>query len=126
MQNPGTTDPSRELRADERAVLQKLLSVDFPGVGELRLQIPHTRVRDECGCGCPSVVFTVDKTAAPPAAVETNIPVEGFVRPGRKTAVSAMLFVWEGYLHELEVMGRRDGFPKHMPDAESLELYIES
>ena len=122
MQNPGTIDPPRELRVDERAVLEKLLSVDFPGVEELRLQIPHTRVRDECGCGCPSVVFTVDKTAAPPAAVETNIPVEGFARPW----IHIMLFVWEGFLDELEVMGSRGKFPKRLPDAESIELYIES
>lgn len=69
-----------------------------------------------------SVVFTVNKTVAPPAVVEINIPVEGFARPG----VHVMLFVWEEYLDELEVMGPQGRFLKRLPEAESLEVFIES
>src|SRR5690349_4779712 len=49
-------DP-RPLTTRERAVLEALLSVDFPGVENLRRQANEVLVVGKCNCGCPSVDF---------------------------------------------------------------------
>jgi hypothetical protein len=49
---------TRELTARERAVLEALLAVDFPGVEELREQVAGAVVVDGCSCGCPSIDFS--------------------------------------------------------------------
>ncbi|MFC8190617.1 hypothetical protein ACFUMH_03005 [Cellulomonas sp. NPDC057328] len=60
---PGT----RPLTARERAALDALLSVDFPGVDALRAQAAAVVADTEaCTCGCGTVELV---TAAPPASV---------------------------------------------------------
>ena len=51
----------RPLSANERAALDHLLSADFPGVEELRLQAKPVRVVGRCGCGCPTIELSVDE-----------------------------------------------------------------
>jgi hypothetical protein len=48
---------SRSLTQRERAVLDALLSVDFPDVEALRAQARDVEVVGVCGCGCPSIDF---------------------------------------------------------------------
>jgi hypothetical protein len=61
----------------ELAVLRRLVSVDFPGVEELRAQIETIReVESNCTCGCPSFTPRIDRNAAPPAPVGTLLPTE--------------------------------------------------
>lgn len=48
---------ARPLTQRERAVLDALLAVDFPGVETLRHQATKAVVVDTCGCGCPSIDF---------------------------------------------------------------------
>ncbi len=123
MENPNTIDPPRELRADERAVLEKLLSIHFPGVEALRQQIPYTRVREECGCGCPSVWLDVDRAQAPQAETDGSVPVEAFApAPDDSTLIWIMLHVWEGFLDELELVPPEEDSPFPMPRAESLQV----
>jgi hypothetical protein len=49
-------DP-RPLTGRERDVLEAMLSIEFPGVEDLRRQAPDVIVVGMCGCGCPSIDF---------------------------------------------------------------------
>lgn len=109
MQIPGTIDPPRKLRANELAVLEKLLSIDFPGVEELRPQLPFARVGQEDADGNPTIGFVVDRAHAPKAemddgpAIDAIAPAVGSDRP-----IWILLHVWDGYLGELEVVPPED------------------
>ncbi|SNT64634.1 hypothetical protein SAMN05421812_117154 [Asanoa hainanensis] len=48
---------ARPLTQRERAVLEALLTVDFPNVDTLRRETAEVVVVDICGCGCPSIDF---------------------------------------------------------------------
>src|SRR5688572_13393530 len=48
---------ARPLTQRERAVLDALLTVDFPDVATLRHQATEVAVVGTCGCGCPSIDF---------------------------------------------------------------------
>jgi hypothetical protein len=56
----------RSLRDDERALLDFLLSADFPGRDELRKQADTASVVGECQCGCGTIELQV-KPGLPPA-----------------------------------------------------------
>jgi hypothetical protein len=59
-------DGGRALNSNELSVLTRLLAVDFPGVEELRLQLPHARVVGNCECGCATVHLLVDHASRRP------------------------------------------------------------
>jgi len=124
MQIPGAIDPPRELRADELAVLEKLLAIDFPGVEELRQQIPFAQVGQEDTDGNPTIGFVVDQVHALKAetddgpVIEAIAPLAGSDRP-----IWILLHVWDGYLGELEVVPPDDDETFPMPDAESLDVH---
>ncbi|RJQ68062.1 hypothetical protein D5S17_32685 [Pseudonocardiaceae bacterium YIM PH 21723] len=101
----------RSLTPAERAALDTLLALDFPGVAELRVQAGTARVTGGCGCGCPSVDLRVD-TATPPAAVTSSMPVEASV--GEQTG-GMLLFVTEGRLSYLEYYPLDDNPPAEFP-----------
>lgn len=93
---------ARELTADEKAVLELMLTRPFPGRDELRAQLPHVRATGlSCGCGCPSIALQVDR-AAPHAHVSDRTPADAFGRDGEGNLVFVVLFVEDGYLSELE------------------------
>ncbi|AGZ46791.1 hypothetical protein [Actinoplanes friuliensis] len=48
---------ARPLTQREQAVLEALLSIDFPNVEALRRQAADVLVVGTCGCGCPSIDF---------------------------------------------------------------------
>jgi len=50
----------RSLSANERAALDFMLSADFPGVEELRLQAASVRVVSRCSCGCATINLSVE------------------------------------------------------------------
>jgi len=50
----------RPLTRDEQSVLDRLLSVEFDGVAELREQAEGATVTGLCDCGCPSVDLGVN------------------------------------------------------------------
>lgn len=61
----------------ELKVLQRLSSVDFEGVEQLRSQIASIReVEFNCSCGCPSFTPVVDRSQAPPAPSRSLLPTE--------------------------------------------------
>ncbi|MFI8523190.1 hypothetical protein ACIGB8_02010 [Promicromonospora sukumoe] len=49
-----TVPDARDLTQHERAILDLLLSGDFPGAADLRAQAEHVQVVATCGCGCGS------------------------------------------------------------------------
>ena len=123
MNRPGAIDPPRELRDDELAVLEKLLSIDFPGVDQLRQQVPLVRVREEDPHPYLTIGLVVDQAAAPKADTGGSVPVTA-VAPLTDSIVPIMvlLHVWDGYLDELEVVPPEDGLSFPMPDANSLTV----
>lgn len=51
----------RPLTSRERAVLDHLLSADFPAAAVLRKQAEAVEVVNMCGCGCPSIDFVLGR-----------------------------------------------------------------
>lgn len=104
----GETLEWRALEPRERAVLDRLLSADFPGRDGLAAQVLTALVRriDDEG----SLRFRVEGS---PAAVADRVPVEGRYWEGKDPfgpGVSLLLHVVGGLLHELEVL-KDDGTP---------------
>lgn len=56
-------DPPRPLRAEERLMLDFVLSADFAGAEELREQAKAVLVVGRCDCGCPSVDLRAQRGA---------------------------------------------------------------
>lgn len=91
----------RALDPREWAVLDRLLTADFPGRDELVAQARIALVRRIDAAG--SLRFRVDGA---PAAVASRVPVEGHYWDGDAPsgpAINLLLHVVEGRLHELEV-----------------------
>lgn len=90
----------RPLTPQERAVIERLLSVDFRDVEFFRAQVPAIRVTSMCRCGCGTLYFTIDpETKQAPSQEWRNGPhvlVEGDSRSW------LMLFQNEGWLTKLE------------------------
>jgi hypothetical protein len=53
-------DFPRSLNANERAALDYMLSAQFPGVEELRLQAASAQVVSRCTCGCATINLSVE------------------------------------------------------------------
>jgi hypothetical protein len=114
--NGHTERVNRPLTSTERAVLDVLLAVDFPGAAELRAQAPTARVTGRCECGCPTVDLSVDQ-ATPVANVEGRVPIEADVLEGQ--AGGLVLFVDEGRLSCLEYW-TVDGTPTEFPSPQQI------
>jgi hypothetical protein len=132
-----TPEPPRPLTPAERAVIEHLLSPDFPGVEELRAQVPHARVRARCGCGCPTIDLVVDREAMLaatgglrpfPLGPETagarggwsTLVVEARTR-GIAPGTEAMLFVSaDGWLECLELVPYAEPPPDRFPPPSDL------
>lgn len=96
----------RPLSETELQLIQALLSAEFPGVEQLRAQLPSTTVSAECSL-CPQIVLTVSSSDR--AEVEQRVPVmaeeTGDWYPGR---LHVLLHVVDGALSEVEFY-RDDG-----------------
>lgn len=110
----------RPLTQRERAVLNKLLSVDFDGVQRLREQADHVEVVEVCGCGCPSIDFVLGR------GLGMSIPVNASVRGSEFDG----LFLWTIADADLgEVLGgiewlsnSEDLDPDEFPDPVLIEI----
>ena len=89
----------------ERAVLKRLLAVDFDGVEALRAQANAVvEVELNCTCGCPSITPTLDRSAAPPAHCSSPLPAE-LVELNRTDGIPRSVLCFlddDGYLGNLE------------------------
>jgi hypothetical protein len=57
----------RPLTERERDTLDLMLSLEAPGLAELREQAATARVSSECPCGCANIDLEVDRNASPPS-----------------------------------------------------------
>ena len=92
--------PTRELTADEKGVLEFVLSQPFPGRDELRAQLASVGTTGlSCRCGCPSIWLEVDRSMS-------AAPVVGSLGAiGRDIAgniVDVRLLLEKGYMKELD------------------------
>lgn len=88
----------------QKDLLDKLLSIEFPGVEELREQANNCKTEtivDEDNCGS----FTIHPSPETPKAnVEYVIPVEGLAKDNQGVPVEYLLHVRDGFMEELEVV----------------------
>ena len=114
---------TRELSADEKAVLEFLLSRPFPGRDQLRDQLESVRTTGlSCTCGCPSIALQVDRQA-PRAQVGASI--DAFGRDADGNLVMVGLLMDDGYMMELDftdVAGTSKSGAPGFPDLKTLSL----
>jgi len=114
----------RPLTSQERAILDLLLSREFPGRAELAAQAESVQTKgSSCSCGCPSFSLVADRTLAA-ADVSQRMVSDAHGPDPAGNAVGVLLFVDDGYLAEVEVydvMCEGKGFAG-LPDANKLSL----
>ena len=114
----------RPLTPEERAILDVLLSREFPGRAELAAQAESVRTGgSSCSCGCPSFSLIADRTLAP-APVTQRMVSDAHGPDPNGNVVGVLLFVDSGYLSNVEVydmMCEDKGFAG-LPDASGLTL----
>lgn len=110
----------RPLSASERQVLDVMLTLDFPGVVELRAQVDAARVTRQCDCGCPSIDLVVEGDV-PLAKVVSRTPanaeVDGVLGGG------LVVFVDDGRLSGLEYYWAEDAVPGTWPNLDRIRPY---
>ncbi|MGZ9828400.1 hypothetical protein ACXYTP_15935 [Tsukamurella ocularis] len=109
-------ESARRLTDRERAFLDGFLHFDFPGVEELRAQVPILRVNSEqsCPCGCGTIDLVADRSLSPASAASSPLPVEAEIPgDGDMPLGGAIVFLLDGYLSSLEVYSY--GAPLELP-----------
>lgn len=113
----------RGLTRSERTLLDAFLAHDFPGVDDLRREVPEARVRSGCPCGCGTLEFDIDRQDGPPdsGVVEHPVEFEGVVLNEHGSPIGGLLlFVKKGHLSSLEVYSYSEG-PLPLPDPDRVE-----
>ena len=108
----------RALQPAERALLDFLLSADFPGRGELKAQAESIEVVGMCECGCGTVTFAPNGSAAR-ARCREPIPVEA-----QGKGLQVLLFVRDGLLRSLEIVDFENERPLAYPAPGDLKIYV--
>lgn len=112
----------RALVAEEKAILEFLLSKPFPGRERLRGQLDHVLVTgSSCRCGCDSIGLADDRSLQP-AEVSERVPTDAFGRDPDGTQVGVLLHVIDGYMTELEFYSTTDVARFQRPTLESMQL----
>ena len=98
-------DHMKPVTETEVKVMNRLASVEFEGVIQLRAQIASIRqVEPNCACGCPSFTPVIDRSAAPASPLRTLLPTE-LVEEERSDGVPRTV-IWfadaEGYIANVE------------------------
>jgi len=112
---------TRPLTQQERALLDFLLTRDFPGREALLRQAETVRTAGRsCGCGCPSFSLKPD-LALPAPDVPDRMPTDAHGSDPGGNAVGVLLFVNDGYLSDVEVYSFEGSFAG-LPDTDALQL----
>ncbi|WP_394437661.1 hypothetical protein [Streptomyces sp. SGAir0957] len=109
-------DP-RPLHADERAVLEHILSAEFAGAAQLRSQLDRTEVIAAWGPGSVSVDLRVREPCAHAALAGSLVPVSAPVH-GPSDAYLGEILVWTQHgatLVALEFAWITDDMPRSLP-----------
>jgi hypothetical protein len=114
--------PLRSLKPEEQAVLDLLLTREFPGRDELLIQAESVKTSGlSCDCGCPSFSLQPDRSL-PPGPVTERMPTDAHGTDPAGNQVGVLLFVDDGYLAEVEVYSFDDTDFAGLPDAAALRL----
>ncbi len=112
----------RPLNILEQQMLNRMLSADFPGQRELKLQLDGALVDRIDDNGSLRFVLSAD-VAAP---VERRIPVEAQSQDTDGMWIHALLHVTDGKLAELEIYKDDSSSVVNLPDANLWELLVYS
>jgi hypothetical protein len=107
-----TADDWAPLSERQREVLDFLLSVDHPGVTELRRQTEFALAKP-WDCGCASIDLTVDQTRAPQASITASpaVEAESKERDDPLRVFDLLLWVKDGWLAGIELV--EYGYDRH-------------
>lgn len=106
----------RDLKTEERAVLEFLMTAEFPGRDDLNDQLKSVMAVGVCDCGCGTIDLAVkDRDAR--ATTHAALSVEAF-----GSGVDVLLFVRDGILSCLEIVPHSDERPVAYPAPAALEL----
>ena len=108
----------RPLSPQERALAEFLLSAEFPGCRELKLQLESAEVVGLCECGCGTVDLAI-RGPAVRAVCSEPVPVEAY-----RSALDVLLFVREGVLGSIEIVDYEERRPLPYPRPEELKLWV--
>jgi len=108
----------RALVPGERALLDFLLSSEFPGCEQLKAQIDNLQVTGVCECGCGTVNFSIKGQAAR-AVCREPIPVEA-----QGDGIDVLLFVRNGLLSSLEIVMYRNIRSLPYPQPSDLIVWV--
>lgn len=113
---------ARNLTADERAILDLLLTREFAGRDSLLVQAATVQTMGLCcTCGCPSFSLKPD-TALAAAEVAERMPSDAHGTDPGGNLVGVLLFVDDGYLSEVEVFNYEGTDFAGLPDTSALKL----
>jgi hypothetical protein len=112
----------RPLRAQERMLLDRLLSHDFLGVEALRQQAVDVTAAPGCPCGCGTLDLRPGP-GSPPSTAVSPVPVEGELFEDGVCTGGLLLFVEGGLLSSLEVYSHGDRPPLPLPSPERVQWF---
>ena len=92
----------RELRPEERRLLEWLLNHGTPAAAPFLEQLPMVSVVSRCGCGCPTIDLAVSGHAAPVSSPSTILADAEGVSP-EGVRVGVIVHGREGLISELEI-----------------------
>ncbi len=113
--------PPRELSESETNILQRLLSVDFPGRSNLLQQLGFARVVDKCQ-GCGTMGLTVDQQSGHAADVMRRVPVEAEALDSDGGKIHLLLHVVGGFLSEIDIFREDGGDVQRLPEPGQLTV----
>lgn len=101
------------MTTEERAVLDELLSRDFCGAAELRLQLARAMVEPSCKCGCGSIGFVFSEGSAVPRSAAPNpVPVTvTILADDGSEAGGLVVLLRDGLLRDADVYSFFDPLP---------------
>ncbi len=109
----------RPLNSRERALIDFLLSVNFPGRDELRSQVDNVEVVGIRACGCGTVDLRVIEPGVRSPS-ELRVPIEAH---SDAPPVDVLLFVDHGLLSMLELVFYDDQKSRSFPTPNELKLW---
>ena len=113
----------RPLTGNERAVIDRLLSGEFPEVEYFRAQVDAITVISTCSCGCGTIDFAIDPKRAPRVPSRAWDGPTGPIVEGDASSW-LMLFQVDGMLSELEHVPSGDPNPEQL-DASRIEPDVQ-
>lgn len=92
-------EPFRPLTGRECQIVHMLLSVEVPGIEELRSQVPHATVA-RWDCGCASFDVRVDRQRAPRSEITTSPLIDATTveRDDYRNTFDLLLWIKDGWL----------------------------